>query len=105
MSEAHPMHRPAVLALLFLSACALPPAREAEPPGETIARWAMRSSAAIPSRAAPRSRPAPPPPERPPLAQLPARPPNVVVILADDMGFSDAGCYGGEIRTPNLDRL
>ncbi|MBM3891368.1 MAG: arylsulfatase, partial [Verrucomicrobia bacterium] len=28
-----------------------------------------------------------------------------VVILADDMGFSDAGCYGGEIRTPNLDRL
>src|ERR1700691_6091190 len=31
--------------------------------------------------------------------------PNIVVILADDMGFSDAGCYGGEIRTPNLDRL
>jgi arylsulfatase len=32
-------------------------------------------------------------------------PPNVVVILADDMGFSDAGCYGGEIATPNLDAL
>lgn len=31
--------------------------------------------------------------------------PNVVVILADDLGFSDLGCYGGEIRTPNLDRL
>ncbi len=31
--------------------------------------------------------------------------PNVVVILADDMGFSDAGCYGGEIQTPNLDQL
>ena len=31
--------------------------------------------------------------------------PNIVVILADDMGFSDLGCYGGEIRTPNLDRL
>jgi len=31
--------------------------------------------------------------------------PNIVVILADDMGFSDAGCYGGEIQTPNLDRL
>ena len=31
--------------------------------------------------------------------------PNVVVIVADDMGFSDAGCYGGEIQTPNLDRL
>ncbi len=31
--------------------------------------------------------------------------PNIVIILADDMGFSDAGCYGGEIHTPNLDRL
>jgi len=31
--------------------------------------------------------------------------PNIIVILADDMGFSDIGCYGGEIPTPNLDRL
>lgn len=31
--------------------------------------------------------------------------PNVIVILSDDMGFSDLGCYGSEIRTPNLDRL
>ena len=31
--------------------------------------------------------------------------PNIVVILCDDMGFSDIGCYGGEIQTPNLDRL
>lgn len=31
--------------------------------------------------------------------------PNVVIILNDDMGFSDIGCYGGEIQTPNLDRL
>ena len=37
-------------------------------------------------------------------SSLPPRP-NVVLILADDMGFSDAGCYGGEIHTPNLDRL
>lgn len=33
------------------------------------------------------------------------RRPNVVLVLADDMGYSDLGCYGGEIRTPNLDRL
>ncbi|RME94648.1 MAG: hypothetical protein D6772_14300 [Bacteroidetes bacterium] len=34
-----------------------------------------------------------------------AKPPNVLVILVDDMGFSDLGCCGGEIRTPNLDQL
>ncbi len=33
------------------------------------------------------------------------RRPNVVLILADDMGFSDAGCYGGDVRTPTLDAL
>lgn len=31
--------------------------------------------------------------------------PNLVVIMADDLGFSDIGCYGSEIATPNLDRL
>lgn len=31
--------------------------------------------------------------------------PNIVLIMADDMGFSDIGCYGGEIDTPNLDAL
>ena len=35
----------------------------------------------------------------------PRRPPNVVVILADDMGYSDLGCMGSEIQTPALDRL
>jgi arylsulfatase len=31
--------------------------------------------------------------------------PNVIIILADDMGFSDPGCYGGEIHTPNIDKM
>lgn len=31
--------------------------------------------------------------------------PNIVLIMADDMGFSDIGCYGGEVRTPNLNSL
>jgi len=31
--------------------------------------------------------------------------PNIIVILADDMGYSDIGCYGGEIETPNIDSL
>ena len=40
-----------------------------------------------------------------PAAEAARRPPNVLVILADDLGFSDLGCYGGEIATPHLDRL
>lgn len=39
-----------------------------------------------------------------PLLGAPKRP-NIVLIMADDMGFSDVGCYGGEIQTPNLDAL
>jgi arylsulfatase A-like enzyme len=38
------------------------------------------------------------------IAVAPARP-NIVVILADDLGFSDLGCYGGEIETPHVDDL
>ena len=43
-----------------------------------------------------------------PLAAESATPPakpNILIILVDDMGYSDIGCYGGEIRTPNIDRL
>jgi len=38
-------------------------------------------------------------------AAQPSRRPNFLIIVADDMGYSDAGCYGGEIQTPNLDKL
>jgi arylsulfatase len=35
----------------------------------------------------------------------PSRPPNIVFILCDDLGYGDLGCYGSRIRTPNLDRM
>src|SRR6476659_289123 len=39
------------------------------------------------------------------FAAAPARSPNIVFIYADDLGYGDLGCYGGNIRTPNLDGM
>ena len=39
------------------------------------------------------------------LVAAEARRPNIIIILADDMGYSDLGCFGSEIATPNLDAL
>ncbi|UCG57309.1 MAG: arylsulfatase [Phycisphaerales bacterium] len=62
----------------------------------TFLRWAGRSVATVAA--------GPTVLERLALAADFSRP-NIVLIMADDMGFSDAGCFGGEIHTPNLDRL
>ena len=39
------------------------------------------------------------------VAEEQTRKPNIIVVLVDDMGFSDIGCYGSEIETPHLDQL
>ncbi|MEL7118913.1 MAG: arylsulfatase [Bacteroidota bacterium] len=39
------------------------------------------------------------------VVQESSKQPNILLIMADDMGYSDIGCYGGEINTPNLDKL
>jgi arylsulfatase A-like enzyme len=41
----------------------------------------------------------------PPAVKPPAGAPNILVVLFDDVGFSDFGCYGSQIRTPTIDRL
>jgi len=41
----------------------------------------------------------------PSFSQIQEKRPNIIIILADDMGYSDPGCYGGELATPALDKL
>jgi hypothetical protein len=38
-------------------------------------------------------------------AQKKSSKPNIILIMVDDMGYSDIGCYGSEIQTPNIDKL
>ena len=44
-------------------------------------------------------------PGSPLLAQPSSKRPNIVLIMADDLGYSDIGAFGSEIKTPNLDKL
>src|SRR4030043_1843790 len=39
------------------------------------------------------------------VSEQPIKQPNIILIMADDMGYSDIGCFGSEIETPNLDKL
>jgi hypothetical protein len=41
----------------------------------------------------------------PPQPKAPDGAPNILVVLFDDVGFSDFGCYGSPIKTPTIDRL
>jgi arylsulfatase A-like enzyme len=60
---------------------------------------------ALAASAAPANASKPPVMSPPAVSGVERSKPNILLILADDLGYSDLGCYGGEIQTPNLDRL
>ncbi len=64
--------------------------------GAAVAGVALAGCTGSPSVAPPSSLPVPP---------QARRRPNIVLIVSDDIGYTDLGCFGGEIPTPNLDRL
>ena len=69
------------------------------------AAFSSVGDASPPSRPAMRSPPAPPSGSKHDSTESAGLRPNVVIILADDMGFSDTSPFGGEIPTPNIQRL
>ncbi|MFH5806405.1 arylsulfatase [Alienimonas sp. DA493] len=73
-------------------------------PLAAVVAWPLAVAAAsgVPTGPGPAD-PGPTPPAA--TAPAPAERPNVLVILADDLGYSDLGCYGGEIPTPHVDAL
>lgn len=78
-------HRSSLGASLAAVACALLQGCAAVMPSPVVPAWDASPSTRSPARADKR--------------------PNILLIVADDLGYSDLGAYGGEIETPNLDRL